>query len=201
MNADWILVTPPTEEPLSLIEAKGHIVVSHDDDDDVIEGYIRAARQAAEDYRQAALFTQTWKLQLPAFADVMYLPMAAPLQSVTSVEYYDATTGTLTVLATSYYDTDTTSTPGRVVRKPDQSWPSIQSDRQVGVIITYVCGYADLALIPDSVKQGMRVYLAGLDADRTDPSASIKAAEAMWSQAGIVRWIPPSYWYVSSCLA
>lgn len=42
------LLTPPTAEPVSLVEAKLHLRVDFNDDDALITSLITAARQAAE---------------------------------------------------------------------------------------------------------------------------------------------------------
>lgn len=194
---DWALVTPPAEEPISLDEAKSQASIHSNDDNGLIGSYIVAARQAAETYLQRALFTQTWQLQLTDFADIIWLPMAAPLQSVTSVKYYDSA-GTLQTLSTSFYTVDTTSEPGRVLRAPNQVWPSTQADRLVVVIITYVCGKSSVADIPEAVKQGIRLHVSASDADRNGGAAesrmTVKAAESCWNVYGQVWWRPPSRW-------
>lgn len=193
MRVDWTLVTGPQVEPLTLDEAKQHASIHQDDDNALIDAYLRAAREAAESHLGRALYTQTWKLELGGFADVMWLPMAAPLQSVTHVKYYDEA-GVLQTLAQSYYTVDTTSTPGRVVRAPEQSWPSVQSDRLMPVVITYVCGWSSVDSIPELIKQGLRVYLAGVESDRMDGEAALRAARACWDLVGRVEWREPECW-------
>jgi hypothetical protein len=59
------LVTPASEEPVSLAEAKLHLRVESDDDDALIGALITAARQAAETLRPAVSSTTArWKLVL-----------------------------------------------------------------------------------------------------------------------------------------
>jgi hypothetical protein len=53
--------------------------------------------------------------------------MAAPLQSVTTVKYYDAS-GVLQTLASTVYQVDTVSQPGRIVLAPTQIWPTVQAN-------------------------------------------------------------------------
>lgn len=193
-DCEWALVTSPAQEPLSVDEAKLQASITQHDDNLLIAAYIRSAREAGQNFLNRAFFTQTWKLQLAWFDDVIWLPMAAPLQSTPTpptVQYYDEN-GTLQTLATTYYDVDTTSEPGRIVRKPNQTYPSVQSDRLRPVIITYVCGWSTVDDIPEPIKQGMRVYVAALDADRLDAEAARKAAEILWIQAGQVFWRPPT---------
>jgi uncharacterized phiE125 gp8 family phage protein len=193
-GCEWVLVTGPTAEPLSVAEAKLQARIRIDDEDALIDRYIKAARSTAEETLGRGLLTQTWKLTLPSFAESIWLPMAAPLQSVTSVKYYD-TTGTLLTLSATVYTVDLVSRPGRLVRAPLQSWPSLQSDRLTGKVeITYVVGWTDKALIPERIVQGMRLYLGYLDSDREglDELGELArtAADACWTDR--VCWKPPA---------
>jgi len=195
-DCEWSMMTAPAQEPLTLDEAKLQASVTQDDENLLVVGYLKAAREAAQSFLNRALFTQTWKLQIAGFDDVIWLPMAAPLQSVTSVQYYDEN-GTPQTLATSYYDVDTVSEPGRIVRKPNQTYPTVQSDRLRPVTVTYVCGWTDVDLIPEAIKQGIRVYLTAFEGGRAGQTFDIaqKAAEACWIQAGQVFWRAPECLY------
>lgn len=197
MRAEWVLVTGPVQEPLEVDDAKQWAVAHQNDDNVTFDALIRGAREAAQNYLGRAFFTQTWKLQLEYFADVVWLPMAAPLASVTSVTYYDSD-GVSQTLSTSYYTVDTVSEPGRIVRAPNQTWPSVQSDRLMPVTITYVCGVTDVANIPEMVKQGMRYFISGMDADRLKAQDAIAAAHACWDCIGPVYWREPEHCLVRS---
>jgi uncharacterized phiE125 gp8 family phage protein len=193
VDAQWALVTGPAEEPVSLTDAKLQLRVTQPNQDRLIVSYIQAAREAAEAFLHRGLFTQTWQLTLDGFADCVWLPMAAPLQSVTSVRYYDAD-GTLQTLASTFYTADLVSRPGRLTRAANQLWPSVQPDRLTGrIVITYVVGWATVEAIPERIKQGIRLYLGYLDADRDglEPNAAqaLRMAEACWDDR--VTWIEP----------
>lgn len=194
IDCHWSLVTAPTQEPLSLDEAKLHASITQDDDNPLIEGYIRAAREAAQGYLGRAFFTQTWQYTQTDWSDEMWLPMATPLSSVTSVKYYDEN-GTLQTLSASVYITDTVSEPGRLMLAPSQTWPTLQSLRSgPRVIVTYVCGRAALDLVPELVKQGMRLYVTYADGDRAGSANAVearRAAESCWDMVGRVYWRPP----------
>jgi uncharacterized phiE125 gp8 family phage protein len=191
----WILTTGPTLEPFTLAEAKAQIRSVQNQEDGLVASYIKAARTAAEEYMGRALLTQSWTLSISEFVPVIPLPMAAPLASVTSVKYYD-TSGVQQTLATSTYTVDTRSRPGRIALAADQTWPSVQSGRLVDRIqIEYVAGYTSSALIPESIRQGMRIYIGYLDADRDGMQAGAKqaleVAKMFWTDR--VFWSPPSY--------
>ena len=191
----WMKTVEPTEEPISLEEAKAHARITDTASDTVLAGYIQTAREAAEAYMGRGLLTQTFKLVMDAWANIIPLPFAAPLASITSVKYYDDT-GTLQTLATSVYDTDTTSRPGRVTLKPGQSWPSYQSERRNGAIeITYVVGWTSPDLIPQRIKHGIQQYVTYLDLDRDGMEQNAlnakQAAERCWSDR--IYWTSPRW--------
>lgn len=188
----YALVTGPAQEPITLDEARRQARIVGEDSDTLLRSYIVTARQEAETTMRRALFTQTWRHDLEEFEEVMPLPMAALLQSVAHVKYYD-TDGVLQTLSASYYEVDTLATPGRIVRAPDVSWPALQADRRTGrVQITYVAGWATVASIPEKIKQGIRMYVTYLDADRdgmdAQATAARESAAACWSD--VVHWVP-----------
>jgi len=197
----WNIVTGPVEEPISIAEIKAQARVTHDREDALLYSYIVAAREAAESYLSRGLLTQTWRMDLEYWPDVVSLPMAAPLQNdalaspstAVAVQYYNST-GVLTTLATTYYAVDTTSTPGQVVRAPLQSWPTLQSDRSLSVVITYVVGWTAPDLVPETIKQGIRLLAASMPRPRdtaVDMDAVTRAAQACWDRAGCLSHIPP----------
>lgn len=193
---EWALVTPPVLEPLDPDDAIRQARAMPDSEVTLFQSYIVAARQAAENHMARGLLTQTWKLVCSAFADVIWLPMAAPLQSITSVKYYNTDTpSVLTTLATTYYQANTTSRPGCVERAPGQSWPSVQADRRFPIEITYVVGWASADDVPERIKQGIRFHVAYLQYDREGMEEyganSMKAAMCCWDD--VVWWKPPAY--------
>lgn len=201
MRAAYILVTGPAQEPITIAEAKLQARISDDASNTLLRSYIQTARQAAEDTLGYGLFTQTWKLELSAFAEIIPLPMALQLQNDSGaspstavvVTYYDPN-GVLQTLATSQYLVDTTSRPARITRAPATAWPPLQMDRLTGVvIITYVVGWTTVAAIPERIKQGIRSYVTYLDLDRDGMEAGATnaraSAEACWVDT--VSWCPP----------
>jgi len=191
----WTRTVDPTEEPLTVEEVKQQARITDMASDGLLQSYIISAREEAELYMSRGLLTQTWKLLLDGWSNSIPLPMAAPLASVTSVKYYDEN-GTQQTLATTYYDTDTVSRPGRVVLKPDQSWPNYQSTRRNGAIeIIYVVGWTSPTLIPERIKQGIRQFVAYLELDRDGMEVRAldarAAAERCWADR--ISWSAPQW--------
>lgn len=193
MQADWTLVTGPTQEPISLAEAKQECRVDTDDENSRMYGYIRASRMDAEMYLNRGFYTQTWKLVQDDWSESIWLPMAAPLQSVTTVQYYNSA-GTLTTATSSDYVVDTTTEPGRIVRAPNVTWPTLQADRHGAVIVTYIVGWTSVALIPEQIKQGIAVLVQWRHERMADPE-KFKAALRCLDFAGRVSWRAPVYAY------
>lgn len=195
MTASWQLQTAPSLEPLSVDEAKLHLRVDATTEDFAILMAIRSARTWAEEYLSRALTSQTWVYVQDGFSDVILLPRAAPLSSVTSVKYYDES-GVLQTLSASVYLVDTVSEPGRVLLAPDQTWPDVQSGRAGAVEITYVAGWSTADAVPEPIRWALLLKIGGFYAFREDRAAlqevsqSTGAVEALLAPYR-VYWRPP----------
>lgn len=140
----------PASEPVSVSEFKTHARIDHSDEDTLITAYLVAARQWSETWLRRSLITQTWVARYDGFPARIVLPYA-PLQSVTSIQYVDASGNTQTA-STALYVVDTYRHPGEVYLAYDQTWPTTR-DEQNAVTITYVAGYGD---DPDDVPEAIR---------------------------------------------
>lgn len=63
------LVTPPALEPVSLVEAKAHLKVEQDAEDDLIQGLIEAARTRLEEETNRSFIATGWRLTLSSWWD------------------------------------------------------------------------------------------------------------------------------------
>jgi uncharacterized phiE125 gp8 family phage protein len=163
------LVTAPTEEPITLAEAKHQLGIAtaityHDDE---LGRLIKAARKDAEEKTHRQILTATWELNLerfPAGSGRIYLPLP-PLQSVTSVKYYD-TDGDQQTVAETVYKVLTGPEPGEVALKQGQVWPTDLYDEAEPITIRFVAGYADtaaeLADTEELLKAGLLLLIEGM---------------------------------------
>lgn len=153
------LITAPVVDPITLAEAKAQCRVDLDDEDDLITGYIAAARRWCEKIDRRAYLTQTWQLWLDAWPAGNEITLRKPpLQSVSSIVYYDDA-DTATTLAASNYYVDTVSEPGRVVLRSTASWPSTTLRDANGVCVTFVAGWAAAADVPQPIRQALRLIV------------------------------------------
>jgi hypothetical protein len=165
------LVEAPALEPLSLSDAALYLRLASDNggpvDQDLL-GFLTEARQKCETLLRRAFLTQTWQLSLknwpgrdyqnwpqniPSDLDQYYrynyipLPMAAPLDSVSSVTYLDTSASSSTMPPGNVaggYNVDQNFEPGRIVLPFSQIWPTTILLPGAPIQIVYVCGYPDV---------------------------------------------------------
>lgn len=156
-----ILVTGPTAEPVTLAEAKLHLRVDIDDDDDLIEALVAAAREYVERLcrPQLALISQTWKLVLDATPGDTITLRPYPLQSVSSIKT-TSDAGVEATYSASGYQVDTVSEPGRLRLKSGYSWPSTTLQALNGFEVTFVAGFGDdPSDVPQQIRQAVLLLI------------------------------------------
>lgn len=129
------------ENPVSLSLAKKHLREDLDDQDDLIELYIRAAADTIEgpDGAGIALNSQQWDLWLDCFPTQIALPIG-PLIQVDSITYTDTDGVEQTFLAADY-EVDTLK--GRVRPVDGKSWPTTDTVYNA-VKVRFTAGYTTL---------------------------------------------------------
>jgi len=193
------LVTPPVVEPVSIAEAKAHLVVETADDDALIATCLIAAREHAEGFCNRKFVTQTWQALFSAFPasstpdgqkDV-YLELSRGNLADPDVEVtYVDENGDVQTLDPSVYLVDDATVPARVRLAPDGSWPSVQT-RWDAVRVEYIVGWEPEA-VPSSVKQAIAILVSQMYEHRTPEvtgtiTASVKFSfEALLSQHRII---------------
>ena len=169
-----ITTTPPSVEPVSLLEVKLHLRLAVDEtsataynqEDDLLNALIKTAREKVEQYTGRALLTQTKKMYLDRWPDgnSKAIPYP-PLQTVTSVKYRPVDSEAYTTFTD--YEADIVSVPGRIVLKPNASWPSDVLHPLNPIEITFTCGYgATSASVPAAIRSAMLLIVADLYENR-----------------------------------
>lgn len=169
------LVSAPATEPLTIAEAKSHLRVDVDDENDLVTALIQAAREWVETFTHRALITQTWDLMLDDFPTnwastavhrtsmtdgAIWLPKA-PLQTVTSINYIDST-GTTTLWAATNYTVDAPAGPwarvGRIVPNYAVIYPVTRLVPN-SVTARFVAGYGAAAAVPVGIKAAIKLLI------------------------------------------
>jgi uncharacterized phiE125 gp8 family phage protein len=145
------LVTRPVEQAVTLAEAKkqveiGDAVTYHDDQ---LRRLIKAATQQVTVRSGRQILTATYRLTLDDFPSGNLLLPFPPVQSISSLKYYDSD-GVQQTLATTVYKLLSDREPAEIALRNGQSWPTVYAEDDA-VEITYVAGVADTAgELPDS---------------------------------------------------
>lgn len=203
MPRSHLLVVEPTVEPLTIQEAKDHLrFPSSSDEDGLVDGWIRSARQRAEIETGRQLITATWDVRFTRFPEYEIELPYPPLQSVTSVTYRGAD-GSLHVLASTEYQIDAPGGPtapaGRIRPAYGVSWPTTQPGAFDAVTIRLVAGYGNLPeAIPGPIRTAMLIMIGDLSEGRQSPQR-LTGGSATLADDVVYRLRP--YWVRPLCEA
>lgn len=173
------LVTAATDYPVTVEDVREHCRVDINDDDGKLMAFIDAATSYCQRFLDRQLMTATFDIRLRGWwSGEQFLPRP-PLQSITSVKYYD-TSGTLTTLSSAYYVVRTpTYGPGSIELAPDYVWPTFQS-REYPVVVRIVAGYSSAAAVPESTKNAIYMLIDYFNENRGNLAQPIpKAIDAL----------------------
>jgi uncharacterized phiE125 gp8 family phage protein len=135
------LVTPASGLVVSLEDAKKHLRVDFNDDDELITALIKAATRSAEKFLGRSLLDQTFDFFMDAFPSEktwFELPVP-PLIEVQKISYKDSS-GDYVDMDQSSYEVDDASQPARISLVSNGSWPSPLSVLNA-VRVTFRAGY------------------------------------------------------------
>lgn len=162
----------PTVEPVTLVEQKEHARILHNHEDTFLESLITVARIGCEKELGQSFVTQTWEMKLDRWpCSTLTNPLGSielpygPLQSVTSVQYYDQNS-TLTTMPSSDYIV-TVGNVGRITPGYSKYWPIAQCQADA-ILVTWKAGYggasastdssASAEAVPGTIKTAIKVY-------------------------------------------
>ena len=148
----------PSTTPISVAEAKQHLRVDHDSDNNYIASLISVETKTAEQSLRKALMQQTRRLDVCEFPASEFVLDMPPLNAVTSLDY-TATDGSTATVGSSVYDVDTASVPGRVLLAKDQTWPTPQEETHDAVRLTYTTGVSASSLVPVEYKHAIKLLV------------------------------------------
>ncbi len=157
-----ILVEAATFKPLEveLIKVRPEVrgLVS-ETDNLLIADFLEAAIEGYQEFTNGILCRSTWDLYLDRFPRHHgEISTPAPLASVTSITYLDAS-GASQTLAEPVYSVDISDPlSGRIALTYGQCWPSACCQANA-VTVRFLAGYANAAAIPHRIKDGLIAYI------------------------------------------
>lgn len=156
------LITPPTQDVVTLIEAKAALRITSSDYDIAIQQMINAAVSSIDPagggWLGRALRPQTWEVRFPYFGETVELPYP-PLISVDSFKYYTGNGADMTLVENTDYRVFGVGhkSKSKVVTPYNTSWPSdVRADYE-SVRIRFTSGYdkGPPDLLPPVIKQAV----------------------------------------------
>lgn len=152
----------PANMPVSLTEAKAHLRVDHDDQDDLMTAQIKAATAWFDGYSGIlgrALITQTWRQDFAGFAHRLPLPVS-PVIAIASVSYYDAD-NVQQSLDAGVYDLFAAARGTYLTLRSGHVWPATFR-RTDAVSITFSAGYGAATDVPEPIRQAILLIVQRL---------------------------------------
>jgi uncharacterized phiE125 gp8 family phage protein len=172
--------TPPTLEPLTRSEAKNYLKIDSTDDDTLIDGFIKSARQYCEKFQNRIYIETvlTFSLnRIPGMSEEIQLPYL-PIVSVDSITIKQKGTDADIEIDSDMYDVDLES--GKIVFNSDFD---VEYDADLMptyncLVIEFTAGYGDsAAAVPETVKQAMLLILDHWNSHRAAVTEGNKMTE------------------------
>lgn len=146
----------PSIEPITSAEAKGYARIDSSDEDTLVDSLIKRSRIMCEAWTERQIITATWTLKMPFFPAYRIMLPKPPLQSITSIQYYDTNGDSQTISAANYQVNTSGTFRGSVVPVSSYSWPAVESGKENAVTLTFVAGYGDATTdVPESLRVGL----------------------------------------------
>ena len=178
------VITPPASEPVSLAEFKLCMrgVPISTAQEPMVNSILKAGREEAEKYQNAAYMEQTLLIALDAptsGAIILPRPLFKSLPSVACYDENDIATD-----ITASFAINDIACPAQIKMKDGVGWPSIAYRNQNPVLITYQAGYTT---VPEKVKQAILIYAVWA---YTHPGGDVPIPDAFYSLLRKGRVIP-----------
>lgn len=134
------VVSKPPVEPITLTEAKSHLRVTHNEEDDLIESLIQVAREKCEAFSNRAYVQRTLKQTFHNWPDFPAILKRPPVQEIIKIEYKKEDASVIEWDASNYFLDDISFGP-KVFLAPDYNIPDDALYPANAVQITYTAGY------------------------------------------------------------
>lgn len=144
------LKTAASVPVVNVPQAKEHLRVDDDTEDDLIDRLITIATECIEDRVEVQLLPAVWELALDEFPRGLIELRRPPVLSLVSLKYFDVA-GVEQTLAAEDYQLDTRSRPARLLPAVGTCWPSTRQ-QLAAVVVEFNAGFGDPTLVPFNAK-------------------------------------------------
>jgi uncharacterized phiE125 gp8 family phage protein len=185
-----IVITPPTDLPISLAEAKAQLRIDASDDfqDVQVSALIAAASAAVEGMLGWPVMRQTRETVAKDWpgTEGLWLGRGDNLQ-IGSVKYIDPA-GAEQTLAGTVFIFDAVSVPARLHLATGESWPALRGVEPGAVKARWTAGWADAATVPGDIKHAIRLLIGHWFENREGVVVGVTSAEV---QFGVEMLLAP----------
>jgi uncharacterized phiE125 gp8 family phage protein len=186
------IIVPPATYPVSLYEVKKHVnAYDFDDDDELLNLYLKAATLSAENFTGRAFIEQTIDFYADGFpAGYNYIEIPKPPLIEFGGVFYSESADAETEFDVASYTVDYASQKARVICS---SWPMTTTVPN-SVRMRYRAGYVEdaeasplVAAVPFDIKAAILLMVGTLYAQRETVVIGQSVSELPWSAELILR--------------
>jgi uncharacterized phiE125 gp8 family phage protein len=177
MRYSLLTLTPPVSEPVSLALAKAHLRIDHDEENELIEAWIPAARELTEAYTGKRWGEQSLRMTMAGFppSGVIEFPIE-PVSAVTKLSYLASNGATVTyaneAAVTAAFQVWLDGSPPLLAPLPLATWPVTESGRLNALTVEFTAGGGE---VPEMVRSAILLTLGYWDGNRGDRDGSAPA--------------------------
>jgi uncharacterized phiE125 gp8 family phage protein len=182
-----VVITPPQFALASLEEAKAHLRVEHDDDNDYIEALVETATNmidGPDGWLGRALITQTLEWRGDEFGSCDIRLPYPPIAAIVSVKYDDSDGVEQTVSSADYRLVGQSSLP-RLALTYGSTWPAARWQNEA-VRVRYTAGYGDASDdVPAPIRHAVLLMVSELYENR-EPTTDKPRTEVPFAVAALL---------------
>lgn len=172
------LISEAESLAVGLSEVRDFLKISHNDEDAMIAGFIRAGAAACETFTGRKLIRQQWQITYNDWTEeVISIPLS-PILSVDRIEVWIAEE--FQEILPEKYLLDRASYQARILASPGDHWPAPERNIE-GIKITVTAGFGTGQNdVPHDIRHGLLHWVAAAYEGGASENQAARIAENLW---------------------